>query len=135
MNVTGPSNNTYSTRLTGYFCSETVFNLSNRALSEAEIKVSEKGLDYAPIQNKINEPELMNDFNEFCRKMPLKWYFRNEVTANYSEVPEFRPKFSWNPPKAQPNLEIFASEVEKETFTGVDSKLVEVEGYANSDRR
>ena len=72
MNVTGPSNNTYSTRLTGYFCSETVFNLSNRALSEAEIKVSEKGLDYAPIQNKINEPELMNDFNEFCRKMRLK---------------------------------------------------------------
>ena len=72
MNVTGPSNNTDNTRLTGYFCSETVFNLSNRDLSEAEIKVSEKGLDYAPIQNKINEPELMNDFNEFCRKMRLK---------------------------------------------------------------
>ena len=72
MNVTGPSNNTDNTRLTGYFCSETVFNLSNRDLSEAEIKVSEKGLDYAPIQNKINEPKLMNDFNEFCRKMHLK---------------------------------------------------------------
>ena len=72
MNVTGPSKNTDNTRLTGYFCSETVFNLSNRDLSEAEIKVSEKGLDYAPIQNKINEPELMNDVNEFCRKMHLK---------------------------------------------------------------
>ena len=79
MSVTGPSNNTDSTRLTGYFCSETVFNLSNRVLSDAEIKVLEKGLDYAPIQNKIIEPELRNDFNEFCRRMRLKWYFRNEL--------------------------------------------------------
>ena len=29
VSVTGPSNNTDSTRLTGYFCSETVFNLSS----------------------------------------------------------------------------------------------------------
>ena len=50
------------------FCLEMVFNLSNRALSDVEIKVMEKGLHYAPIQNKINEPELSNDFNEFCRK-------------------------------------------------------------------
>ena len=46
ISVTGPSNNTDSTRLTGYFCSETVFNLSSRALSDAEINVLEKGLDY-----------------------------------------------------------------------------------------
>ena len=127
VSVTGPSNNTDSTRLTGYFCSETVFNLSNRVLSDAEIKVLEKGLDYAPIQNKINEPELRNDFNEFCRRMRLKWYFRNEVTPNFSEVPAFRPKSSWNPPKGHPNLEVFLSEVEKELFTVVDSKL----GYSN----
>ena len=127
VSVTGPSNNTDSTRLTGYFCSETVFNLSNRVLSDAEIKVLEKGLDYAPIQNKINEPELRNDFNEFCRRMRLKWYFRNEVTPNFSEVPAFRPTSSWNPPKGHPNLEVFLSEVEKELFTVVDSKL----GYSN----
>ena len=56
-----------------------VFNLSNKVLSDVQIKVSEKGLDYAPIQNKINEPEQRNDFNEFCRRMRLKWYFRNEL--------------------------------------------------------
>ena len=55
-----------------------VFNLSNKVLSDVQIKVSEKGLDYAPIKNKINEPEQRNDFNEFCRRMRLKWYFRNE---------------------------------------------------------
>ena len=63
--VTGPSSNKDSTHLTGYFCSETVFNLSNRTLSDAEIKVLKKGLDYVPIQNKINKPELRNDCNEF----------------------------------------------------------------------
>ena len=47
-------------RLQGHFCSGTVFNLSNRVLSENEIKVLEKGLDFAPIQRKINKPELRN---------------------------------------------------------------------------
>ena len=46
-------------------------------LSDAKIKVLEKGLDYALIENKINEPELRNDLNEFCRRMHLKWYFCN----------------------------------------------------------
>ena len=31
-------------RLSGYFCSETVFNLSNRVLSNAEIRIFEKGV-------------------------------------------------------------------------------------------
>ena len=47
-----------ATRITGYFCSDTVFNLSNRVLTDIEIKVLEKGLDLASIQRKINEPEL-----------------------------------------------------------------------------
>ena len=34
-----------------YFCSDTVFNLSKRVLSDMEIKILEKGLDYAPVQN------------------------------------------------------------------------------------
>ena len=77
----------HSTPLTGYFCLETVF------------KVLEKGLDYAPIQNKINEPELRNDFSEFCRRIRLKWFFRKEVMRNFSEVPAFRSKSLCNPPK------------------------------------
>ena len=87
ISVTGSSNNKDSTRLTGFFYSETVFNLCNRALTDAEIEILEKGLDYAPIQNKIDEPELRNDFNKFCRRMRLKCYFRNKVTPNFSEVP------------------------------------------------
>ena len=35
-------------RLCGYFCSETIFNLSHQVLIDIEIKVLEKGLDFAP---------------------------------------------------------------------------------------
>ena len=56
-------------RLKGHFCSDTIFNLSHKVLSDAEIKVLEKGLDFAPIQRKIDEPELRDDFQEFCRRM------------------------------------------------------------------
>ena len=71
-NVSGTRNNTESNCLTGYFCSDTVFNLSHRVWIEVEIGVLEKGLYYALTQNKINEPELIDDFNKFCRRMPLK---------------------------------------------------------------
>ena len=59
-------------RLQGIFYSDTVFNLSNRVLSENEIKVLEKGLDFEPIQRNINELELRKDFGEFCRRMRAK---------------------------------------------------------------
>ena len=54
--------NTDNSRMKGYFCSDTVFNLGNKVLTEDEIKVLEKGLDFAPIQGKVSEPELRLDF-------------------------------------------------------------------------
>ena len=56
-------------RLSGYFCSETVFNLSRKILTDTEIKILEKGLDFAPVQKKINEPELRSDI--FGMNLPL----------------------------------------------------------------
>ena len=82
-----PENINVSSRIQGYFCSNTVFNLSKKVLSKPEIKVLEKGLDFVPIQNKINEPELRKDFEEFCRRMRIKWHFRNDVTLQFSERP------------------------------------------------
>ena len=52
IDVTAYNNSTETSRLKCYFCSETVFNLSKKVLTEAEIKVREKGLDYAPIKTK-----------------------------------------------------------------------------------
>ena len=103
-------------RISGYFCSDTVFNLSHKVLTETEIKILEKGLDDAPIQKKINEPKLRKDFSEFCWSMRNKWYFWNEPTLQFSEVPYCKTKSSWRPPNGHPTLEIFLSKVEKDLF-------------------
>ena len=78
--------------LRGHFCSDTIFNLSHRVLSDAETKVLEKGFDFAPFQRKISEPELRQNFEEFCRRMRVKWYFRNEPSEYFSKKPAFSPK-------------------------------------------
>ena len=62
-------------RLEGYFCSKTVFNLSKKILTETEIKVLKKGLDFEPIQKTLNEPEFRKDFEEFSHRMRCKWNF------------------------------------------------------------
>ena len=71
------------------------------------MKVLEKCLDFVPIQRKVNKPELMQDFENFCRRMRIKWYFVNEPSDNFSERPEFLPKSSWKPPLGHPNPEMF----------------------------
>ena len=49
--------------------------------------------------------------------MRCKWHFRNEVSETFSEIPAFRSKSSWLPPKGHASLEIFLSQLEKELFT------------------
>ena len=74
-------------------------------MTEIETKIFKKGLDYAPIQNTINEPELKQDFEEFCCKMHLKWHFHNEPTPEFSIVHDFHPTSMWKPPNNSPSLE------------------------------
>ena len=97
--------------------------MSKKVLSEAEIKVLEKGSDFAPIQNKINEPELRKDFDEFCRHMRIKCHFRNEPTQDFSDKPVFSAKSTWNPSKGHPNIEVFLSQIELELFQIPDKCL------------
>ena len=63
----------------------------------------------SPIQKTLNELELRKDFEELN--------FRNEPTNNFSEVPAFRPKSGWKPPKGHASLKVFLSRVEKEFFS------------------
>ena len=39
---------TDSDQISGYFCSDTVFNLSKKVLVDKKIKIFEKGLNYIP---------------------------------------------------------------------------------------
>ena len=84
-------------------------------------------MDYAPIQNKINEPKLRRDFEHFCRKIRLKSFFHNDPAPSFSETPAFKTKSSWNPPKGRSCLEVLLSQVEKELFELAASHL----GYSN----
>ena len=92
-----------------------------------ETEILENGLDYAPIQNIINEPELRKDFEVLARQRRLKWYFRNEPTSSFSERPSFTSKSSWKPPKGNPSLELILSQIEKELPEVCKSNL----GYSN----
>ena len=51
----------------------------------------------------------MQNFDRFCRKTGLKWYFRNEHTHEFSTTPAFNPKSTWRPPNGSPSLELFLS--------------------------
>ena len=87
---------TFKNRLRGYFCSETISHLSHRELTDSEIKFLEKGLGFVQIQHKINEAELRCNFNEFCRRMRLKWHFPDEPKVL---TRHFTPKSTWHPSK------------------------------------
>ena len=109
-------------RIEGYFCSDVVFNLSRRVLTDIEIKVLEKGLGYVPTPSRIDEAQLREDFNDFARKMRCKWFFRDEISQDFSDIPAFRPKSNWNPPKGHLCLELFLSTVEEEIFSLLPGK-------------
>ena len=57
-----------SEKIKGYFCSDTVFNLSNKVLSQTEISILEKGLGFVPTPNMTNKADLRQGFNEFSKK-------------------------------------------------------------------
>ena len=57
LHLRNPVSVTSERRLSRYFCSETVFNLSWNILTDTEINSLEKWLDCAPVHRKINEPE------------------------------------------------------------------------------
>ena len=96
-----------------------MFNLSQRLLSEIEIQVLEKGLDFAPIQKSINEPELRRDFEDFPRRMRIRCNSRDHPSEDFFDKPAFRPKYNWKSPSGHPGLELFMSQHEKEMFNGL----------------
>ena len=58
-------------RLVGYFYSDTAHSLSRKLLTDTEIEVLEKDLDFAPIQNRIYELTF-SDFEELALRMRTK---------------------------------------------------------------
>ena len=103
-------------RLKGYFCSDVVFNLSHKVLSDLEISALGKRKGFTNTPTFISEADLRRDFANFSRKMRCKWFFRNQLTEDVCEVPAFRIRSNWSPPKGHSTLEMFVSQMEGEIF-------------------
>ena len=99
-------------------------------MTDTEIRVLDKGFDFAPSQNKINQLELRTDFEDFCRRMRINWHFRNEPSPTFSEIPSLTLKSSWKPPRGHPNLEVSKTLIENEIFKTYEKPL----GYSNLSR-
>lgn len=53
-------------------------------------------LDFVSIQRKVNEPELRQDFEEFCRQMWRKRHFRNKALDNFNKTQAIQPSHHGN---------------------------------------
>ena len=103
--------------LKDYFCSDVVFNLSCKLLTDLEISVFGKTLGVSPTPTFINEADLRRDLANFPRKVSFKWFFCNEPMEDFSEIPAFRIKSNWSPPKCYPALQMFLSQMEGEILS------------------
>ena len=61
---------------------DTVINLSNVQLSEAEIKLLSRGLTFVPTPQRINWSEIQADIDDLARRLRLKEFFDRRKYCN-----------------------------------------------------
>ena len=59
-------------RMEGKFVSKNVLNLSNRVLTESEIKILDKGLNFVPTPEKFDRYQIKKDLERLGRDIRLK---------------------------------------------------------------
>ena len=84
-------------RLKGVYVSKNVFNLSKRALNEAEVSLLSKGLKFVPTPRSVDRAALKHDLEQFGRKLRLAWHFRDDEREFVVEP--FKKKSNFNPKK------------------------------------
>ena len=82
-------------RLEGKFVSKNVTNLSQRQLTNWEISLLSKGLNFVPTPNRIDKAKLKQELEGFGRKLRLTWHFRNDERI-FDWNTKFRPKSTFN---------------------------------------
>ena len=101
-----------SKRMEGKFLSQNVFNLSDRVLTENEIKVLDKGLNIIPTAEKPDRLQIKNDLEKLGREIKLRILYQNDLSPSFSEKPAFKVPSSWTPPIRDVQLELYLSEIE-----------------------
>ena len=94
-------------RLQGNCLSKNVVNLSRRNLTDSEISLLSKGLNFVPTSSTIDKAKLKTELEALGRILRLKWHFRNE--ENEFDLSQFKPKSSSNPHNKDAAIEIYVS--------------------------
>ena len=68
-----------STHITKQQITDIIYNLSGVPLSNSEISVLSKGLNFCPTTKDPNYEEILDDMFSFCRKQRLKHHFHNKT--------------------------------------------------------
>ena len=85
-------------------CKQSVVTVSKVALSESEMSVLSKGLNFIPVSKQSDEFQAKKDAENFFRRAQLKPFFRNssDVTSNRDIFQRLNPsKSSWISPEEQ----------------------------------
>ena len=100
-NNNSPENNAdapNSKRMQGKFVSQNVFNLSDRVLTENEIKVLDKGLNFVPTPEKLDRLQIKIDLEKLGRDIKLRIFYHNDLSPSFSKKPAFKVPSPWIPP-------------------------------------
>ena len=101
-----------SKRMERKFISQNVFNLSGRVLTENEIKVLDKGLNFVPTPEKLDRLQIKNDPEKLARDIKLRMFYQNDLPSLFSENTAFKIPSSWTPPSRDMQLELYLNEIE-----------------------
>ena len=96
----------------GKFVSQNVFDLSDRILTENEIKVLDKGLNFVPTPEKLDGLQIKNDLEKLGTDIKLRMFYQNDLSPSFSEKPTFKVPSSWTPSIIFMQLELYLSEIE-----------------------
>ena len=78
-------------RMNGYSCSDLVFNLSHKVLTNLEIDVLGKGLGFSLTTTFINEVDLITRGSvNFARKMRCRWFFAMNLRKTLVKIQHSR---------------------------------------------
>ena len=106
-----------SGRLQGRCIDGNVVNLSRRHLLPGDVALLSKGLKFSPSPTDIDKAQLKRDIDYFKRRMRLRWFFRDREANTDSDNFRFKCKSSGNPPRGDPLLEAFLSNLEHEVLS------------------
>ena len=98
-------------RLKVKFISKNVINLSKRNLSENEISLLSKGLNFILTRNKVDVARSKLELEQFGRILRLKWHFSDDKRG--IPINAFKTKSTFNTRNKDTAIEIYLSSVEE----------------------